>query len=167
MQLGTACQDDIKSVDFANFVHNITRRFEIDGVLTEKSIHKALTLIFTHMARSQYEIVISNGNIYYNILKGFNIAGSGNNCTMLEIITDVKVKGLYSVNELKSIESWLDSMAIAITDTNENGNVVRFIDFTNDSLCEPNVTEKHSISYDRHLKDPLTWQDTPSFFTFL
>ena len=167
MQLIAACQDDIKSVDLANFVHKFKRRFEIIGAFNEKSILKALTLICTYISRSQYEIVILNDNIYYNILNGFNIAASGNNCTMLDIVTDVKVKGLYSVNEMKSIQSWLDLMTMTITDTNENGDVVRFIYFTNDSVCEPNTTEKHSISYDRSLKDPLTWQDTPSFFQFL
>ena len=167
MQSGATCQDHIKSVDFANFVHNFNRRFAIYGVFNEMSIHKALTLIFTYMARSQYEIEVSNGNIYYNILKGFNKSESENNCTILEIVTEVNFKGLYNVNELISIEPWLKFMAMGITDRNKNGDVVSFISFTKNSLCEPNITEKHSVSYDRQLKDPVTWQDTPSFFQFL
>ena len=137
------------------------------GVLNEKSIHKALTLIFTYMSRSHYKIDTSNGNIYYNFLYGLNINGTVNNCTILEIITDVKIKGLYGVDEVISIVSWLNTMSMKITDSNENWKVVRFITTTNESLCEPTFTEKHSISYDMHLKNPLTWQGTPSIFKFL
>ena len=159
MQLETACQDDVKSVDIANFAHFFKRRFEIIGVFNETSIHKALTLIFTYMLRSQYVVNASNGYIYYNILNGFYINGTGSYCTILEIVTDVKVKGLYSMDEVISISSWLDTI--------ENGEVVRFIPSTNDSLCEPTFTEKHSMSYTWTLKDPLTWKGTISFFRFL
>ena len=93
--------------------------------------------------------------------------GRGNYCTILEIVTDVKVKGLYSMSEVISIASWLDSMSMIITDTSENGEVVRFIQSINDSLCEPKFTEKHSISHTWTLNDPLSWQGTPSFFQFL
>ena len=39
MQLGIACQDDIKSVDFANFVYKFKRRFEYKKRLLPRCIH--------------------------------------------------------------------------------------------------------------------------------
>ena len=161
------CDDDVTSMSFTNAMYWFIRQFEITGKYNTTSIYKAFTFIFTHIARSKYEVQLHG--LYYKVdLNSKN--GTRNNCTILDVKALIAIKGLRDLDEMLLIESWITTMSVNVTDTDESRHVMRFYPATNSSLCKLLTKAELSRMVEHRyfpLSDPTMWRDTPSVLRFI
>ena len=154
-------------MSFTNAMYWFIRQFEITGKYNTTSIYKAFTLIFTLIARSKYEVQLHG--LYYKVdLNSKN--GTRNNCTILDVKAPITIKGLRDLDEMLLIESWITTMSVKVTDTDESGNVMRFYPATNSSLCKLLTKEELSRMVEHRyllVSDPTMWRDIPPVFRFI
>ena len=162
------CDDDVTSMSFTNAMYWFIRQFEITGKYNTTSIYKAFTLIFTLISRSKYEVQLHG--LYYILVDLNSKNGTRNNCTILDVKAPITIKGLRALDEMLLIESWITTMTVKVTDTDESGNVMRFYPVTNSSLCKLLTKEELSRMVEHRyllLSDLTMWRDTPSVFRLI
>ena len=167
LQTYKECHDSVSSIVVANLFTWFLRQFEIFGNFDTMSIDKALTLILTSLVRSEYNLKIYF--IQYGILTGPDSRyGMNRNCTIMHLDVIVISSGLRDPKELLLIESWLNSMIITLTDTNESGYVVTFTSKKDNIVFLRNSTDRNiNVVEYRKLTDINTWKNTPSFSRFI